>query len=215
MAALVLLSFSIPAMAQVYQCKDASGHVNFSDRPCASNQSGGLKERRRTDAEIYRERIQAAEANERKYQQRAVEAQQQQLEMQQRVMDQHARSFQQTPTNPATTQACKEARKELEFVSSIRTISQDEKRMRTNAAISSVNASCGTNTPLMQEPPKVVVSPHGYDNEDPHPTIIGRCKGRNCFDTEGNSYRMSPNGKTLTSPQGKTCIGSGSSWNCN
>lgn len=213
-AAFIFLGFSIPALAQVYQCKDASGHMNFSDRPCTSNQSGGLIERRRTDAEIYRERMQAAEANERKYQQRAAETQQQQMEMQQRMLNQQTHAFQQTPPNPSTTQACKEARKELEFVSSIRTISQDEKRMRTNAAITAVNASCGTTTELMQEPPKVIVSPHAYD-QSPHPTVIGRCNGRNCFDTEGNSYRMSPNGRTLTSPQGKTCFGSGSSWNCN
>ena len=53
--------------------------------------------------------------------------------------------------------ACKEARKELEFVSSIRTISQDEKRMRVNAAIAQINAACGTTMPLMQEPQKVII----------------------------------------------------------
>lgn len=164
MAALVLLGCSIPAMAQVYQCKDASGRVDFSDQPCTSAQSGGLIEKRKTDAEIYQDRLQAAEANERKYRQQAAEAQQHQLEMQQRLLEQQARASQQVPAHPSTSQACKDARKELEFVSSIRTTGQDEKRMRTNAAISNVNAACGSNTPLMQEPPRRGARPMGFVN---------------------------------------------------
>lgn len=88
------------------------------------------------------------------------EMQQRQIESQQRVIEQQARQT----TVPAPEQLgaslqCKQARKELEFVSSIRTISQDEKRMRTNAAITGVNAACGSNTPLMQEPSKVIGTP--------------------------------------------------------
>ncbi|WP_227001316.1 hypothetical protein [Pulveribacter suum] len=62
------------------------------------------------------------------------------------------------PSSPENLHACKQARKELEFVSSIRTISQDEKRMRMNAAIAQVNAACGTQMPLMQEPDKVIIN---------------------------------------------------------
>lgn len=43
-------------------------------------------------------------------------------------------------------------------MSSIRTISQDEKRMRMNAAIAQVNAACGTQMPLMQEPSKTIIN---------------------------------------------------------
>jgi len=63
------------------------------------------------------------------------------------------------PPSFNTSPPCKEARKELEFVSSIRTISQDEKRMRMNAAIAQVNATCGTQMPLMQEPSKTIINP--------------------------------------------------------
>lgn len=160
MTGLLLLGISISAMAQVYQCKDASGHVNFSDRPCTTAQNGSLIERRRTDAEIDQERMQAAEANERKYRQQAADAQQRQIEMQQRMLDQQTKSLHATPAHPSTSQACKEARKELEFVSSIRTLSDSERRIRTNAAISNVNAACGSKTQLMQEPRKTLVTPN-------------------------------------------------------
>ncbi|MDR3016723.1 hypothetical protein [Delftia acidovorans] len=80
-----------------------------------------------------------------------------QMEGQQRVIEQQARqTAAPAPEQLGASLQCKQARKELEFVSSIRTISQDEKRLRTNAAITGVNAACGSNTPLMQEPPKVI-----------------------------------------------------------
>ncbi len=56
----------------------------------------------------------------------------------------------------------KSAQKELQFVSSIRTISEEEKRLRVNAAITQVNAACGSQTPLMQEPARVIVAPPAY-----------------------------------------------------
>lgn len=204
MAAFVLLGFSIPSLAQVYQCKDASGHVNFSDHPCSTSQNGGLIERRRTDAEIYRDRIQAAESNERKYRQQAAEAQRQQVEMQQRLIDQQARSHPEAPAHPSTSQACKEARKELEFVSSIRTTGQDERRMRTNAAISNVNAACGSNTQLIHEPSRPVARPIEFIS----------CDHNLCQDSRGGIYNRGGPG-TLIGPSGEVCTGSGTAWNCN
>ncbi|MNZ91218.1 hypothetical protein D3C78_1101930 [compost metagenome] len=158
--ALALTAFAalaLPATAQVHKCKDASGKTIYADAPCAAGQSGSLLERKRTPGEIEQERMQAAEANERKYRAEAAR--------------QDAASFEQhqRPAVPAGSQAaaqdrsaspeCKQASKELEFVSSIRTLSQDEMRLRTNAAIARVNASCGSNTELMQEPSKVIARP--------------------------------------------------------
>lgn len=158
--AIFTVLFALPAAAQVFQCKDASGKSTFSDSPCSSTDAGALIQRKKSDDEISRERADAAQANEQKYQRQLNEMQQRQIESQQRVIEQQARQT----TAPAPEQLgaslqCKQARKELEFVSSIRAISQDEKRMRTNAAITSVNAACGSNTPLMQEPPKVIGTP--------------------------------------------------------
>lgn len=196
MTAFVLVSFSIPALAQVYQCQDVSGNVHFSDRPCTSAQSGGMIEPRRTDAQIERDRMQAAEAHERKDRQQMAQAQRQ-------VMDPPARTHRAEPAHPSTSQACKEARKELEFVSSIRTTGQDEKRMRTNAAIANVNAACGSNTPLMQEPPRPMA----------RPVELISCDSYLCHDSRGGVYNRSGPG-TLVGPSGEVCTGSGMTWNC-
>lgn len=150
-----LLIVGSTAFAQVHRCKDAAGNLHFSDRPCSAGQTGGLVMRQKSQEEIYQERMQAAEANERKYRSRLAEREQQMLD-QQRVMNERAARPAQQPAQLAQTRECQAAKRELEFVSSLRTPSQDEKRMRTNAAITQVNAACGSNTALMQEPPKII-----------------------------------------------------------
>ena len=95
-----------------------------------------------------------------KYRARRDERERQMMEHQMRLSQQQAaQAAAPRAQSPGDSPACKAARKELEFVSSIRTVSQNEKRMRTNAAISNVNAACGSNTQLMQEPAKIEVRP--------------------------------------------------------
>lgn len=163
----------IPAAAQVHRCKDANGHTTYSERPCAAGQSGGIIAAKKSREQLLEERLQAAESSEIKYRAQSIERGRMLMD-QQRQGSVVAR--QQAPTqNLASTRECKDARKDLEFVSSIRTVSQDEKRMRTNAAITSVNAACGSNTPLMQEPPKVIQS----RDDDDHRTVFDQ-HGRAC-----------------------------------
>lgn len=201
-AALIALSaLALPATAQVHKCKDATGRTIYADAPCAADQSGGLLERRRTQNEIAQERMQAAEANERKYRSQAAQQEAQLLER---------RQYQ---TSPAQRQAvvedksssleCKAATKDLAFASSIRTVSQDEKRMRTNAAIARVNASCGSNTQLMQEPPKLIVVP----------TNITHCAPGICYDDQGRAFHEAGQ-DLIIGPNGQTCHRAGSTWLC-
>ncbi|MCG3782891.1 DUF4124 domain-containing protein [Delftia acidovorans] len=198
------LAFAVPAMAQIYQCRDPSGEMNFSDRPCSSAQVGGMIERRKTDAEILQERAEAAQANERKYRQQAVDAQRRQIDSQQRMIDQQA----QQPTPASAAPGCSQARKELEFVSSIRSLSEGEERMRMNAQISNVNASCGTNMPLLQEPPKIVLTPPAGTRT----VKLDRCKADSCFDIKGNLYRRYRD--TLTAYNGLICLLEGDTIRC-
>lgn len=151
--------------------------------------------------------MQAAEANERKYQQQTREIQHRQLETEQRVLTQQATGSQAAVQQLNQTQACRDARKELEFVSSIRTVTQDEMRMRTNAAISNVNAACGSNTPLMQEPQKVIVTPGSN-----HPVHLTNCNAGFCYDASGNTYNRS--GSFLTDQNGRTCQAVGNMVQC-
>ena len=201
-----LVVFAPATFAQVHKCKDAAGKTIYTDAPCTAGQSGGMIERQRTQSEIYQERIQAAEANERKYRSQAATRDAQMLEQQQRQALAPA-GGQVVVQDKASSRECKEAQKELEFVSSIRTIPQDEKRMRTNAAIARVNASCGSNTQLMQEPPKVIVRPLRATN-------ITNCNSGFCYDDRGGVYHRS-GADFMTGPNGRTCHRAGAMWNCN
>ncbi|WP_331428952.1 DUF4124 domain-containing protein [Delftia sp. ZNC0008] len=44
---IVATFLALPAAAQVYQCKDVSGKLIFSDSPCSSDQSGALIQRKK------------------------------------------------------------------------------------------------------------------------------------------------------------------------
>lgn len=151
------------AQAQVFKCAGAGGKPVYSDRPCENGDSGTMLERRKTWQEISRERSIAAEAEQRKYRERSDQREQHLFEEQMRLSRQQQAAQAQSRQQPQSeTAACKAAKKELAFVSNIRTVSQDEKRMRTNAAISNVNAACGSNTQLMQEPPKIIRRPRHF-----------------------------------------------------
>lgn len=201
-----LVGFVPTTFAQVHKCKDASGKTIYTDAPCSAGQSGGLIERERTQSEIQQERMQSAEANERKYRAQAVTRDVQMLEQQQRRLLPPA-GGQVAAQDKTSSRECKEAQKDLDFVSSIRTVPQDEKRMRTNAAIARVNASCGSNTQLMQEPPKVIVRRPAASN-------ITNCNSGFCYDDQGGVYHRSGE-DFMTGPNGRTCHRAGAMWNCN
>ena len=123
-AALGALTLATPAPAQVLRCTDArSGAVSYTDGACARGSQALEVEPRRSDADIERDRAQAAEALGRKQQRLqteaeaetarleaerdALRAQQQQQQQQQRA----ARS------DPARSPECASARRQLEAVS--------------------------------------------------------------------------------------------------
>lgn len=185
------------AQAQVHRCTNAAGQSIYTDAPCAEGQTSKLVERQKSAAEIAQERANADAATDRKYRAQAAERAQQDA-----PPSSPSQASTQTPL--AATPACKSAQKEMEFVSSIRTLSPDEKRMRTNAAIANVNAACGTNTPLMQEPPKVIVKAN---------PVITHCDSGFCYDDAGAVYKKN-NADSITAGDGRVCTKSAGIWRC-
>ena len=200
MTCLVAAILCMPVSAQVHRCKDAAGKTTYSDSPCAANQAGQLIEHEKTREQILEERLQATEANERKYRAQDAERSRQSLEQQKQSPSVRP---QQAPQNMASSRACKEAQKELDFVSKIRTLPPHRKRLRTNATIARVNASCGSNTELIQEPPPQIR----------HPRNITHCDPGFCYDNQGGVYhKAGPD--FMTGPNGRTCQRAGPAWNC-
>lgn len=86
---LLALGFGI-ANAQVHRCKDATGKLIFSDRPCDVGQSGGQVLRKRTQEEILQEREQAYEAESRKQDRLIAEQEREFVERERRIRQQQA-----------------------------------------------------------------------------------------------------------------------------
>ncbi|MGW8274759.1 DUF4124 domain-containing protein [Xanthomonas axonopodis] len=190
------------AYAQVHRCTDASGKMAYSDLPCPANQAGKTLERQRGQADVEPNRVRAAHPAEITIQ----PPQESGTRGTQPQRDEAPLTVAQSGPRTAASDspACRAAQKELEFVTSIRTIGQDEKRMRANAAIAQVNASCGTNTPLMQEPPTVVA---------PQAVTITHCDTGFCYDTAGALYKRS-GPSSIIGPTGRSCALKNGAWDC-
>ncbi len=198
MAAVLLCGWAVSATAQVHRCADATGQLTYSDQPCKADQAGAQIEQRKTAEALQLERLEAAQASQRKT------PLPQQIEQDvQRRAGPTASSAPMVVAQTQSTAECRAAQKELEFVSSIRTLSGAEKRSRMNAAISGVNASCGTQTPLLQEPPPPVI----------RQIVMTHCDAKFCYDDRGAAYGRSGAG-VLTAPDGQMCTGSGMAWTC-
>ncbi|GBU15449.1 hypothetical protein AwPolaro_08270 [Polaromonas sp.] len=218
-ASLALALMTLSASAQVLRCQDASGQLTYSDQPCDAGQSSTLLEAQKSPEQMINERQQADEANERKYRARADEQRTQAFELEQRQAQALSQPVQ--APNLAASFECSQAKKDMAFVSSIRTFSDDEKRLRLNAAISAMNASCGTQTELMQEPARIIVPPrrprrNGNNNNsnNNHSRPITHCEQAVCYDKQGSIYKHT--GKnSLAGPNGQVCQRTGKHWNCN
>lgn len=173
----VVLACAQLSFAQVYRCDAGNGKVTYSDKLCADGSKERIVGRKRTAQEIQEDEMRANLANQQKYRAQAME-QNEALIRQQQVM---ARPVQPVAPPPlSASRECKEAQKDYDFAASIRTGSDADRRIRTNAAITKVNASCGSNTPLQQEPAKVIIQ----NNHQPGGPI--RCDHQFCYDTSGN-----------------------------
>lgn len=221
-AVLALAAFA--AQSQVIKCTDPrTGRVTFSDSPCASGQSGVEVAPRRTPEEIQADQERADQANERKSRQQA-EDRQRAAELTAAAPAAPAPQPQQS--NPANSNACRQAQRDLETIASSITGSEEHRRNRINAATVRVNASCGMQTEMIQPPSQVLVAPPRYRPIAPPlvrplpqpiqqgPRNITGCDGATCRDAQGGIYhRNGPS--TMTGPNGAACHKNGAQWICN
>ncbi len=222
-AVLTMAVFS--AFGQVIKCTDPrTGRITFSDSPCATGQSSVEVQPRRTPEEMQEERLRAEEANNRKQRQ----LDQQMLDRQRAAELAATAPVTAAPdrqVNPANSNACTQAQRDLETIASSITGSEELRRNRINAATVRVNATCGLQTEMIQPPHKIVVAPPRFRPVQPLPqplprpipqgsrTITG-CDGGICRDAQGGLYhRNGPN--FMTGPNGATCHKNGPQWVCN
>lgn len=194
---------ALSAGAQVHRCKDPSGELVFSDRPCTNTQTGGMIQLRPSAREVERERRQAAEANARKQDRQDAQAT---AAAGAKPAASAAQPVAQGPNvNPYQ---CRKAKEELDLAVSLRTLTPEEKRIRVHGEQVKVAGACGTTPPGALPPAPVAAKP-----KLPPFTGFTHCDPGFCYDNRGLPYSKS-GPDFLIAPDGKTCSRAGNMWNC-
>lgn len=210
----LVLAFALtsPAHGQVFRCKDATGKLNFSDRPCDSDQSGALIQRQRSQEAIQQERMEAAEAQFQKEVRRSMESPQ----TNQTPMRATA------PVPPTVNQwACRKAKDNYQTTAGGTFRNALEKAKTLQEEEQRVNKACGTNQNEHANPQAVADRDRqekearraAREQQKPKPTIITHCDPGFCYDDTGGVYHKS-GPDLMTGPNGKTCHRTGTFWNC-
>lgn len=150
----LMVSFSGCVGAQVYACKDpVTGKTGYADAPCPSGSRSRLVVPPTTQEQALRDRALAAEASEKRYRLR-MESQERDFAVRTLIIGQ---TITQTAPPPVPQQKqvsgfeCRLATRELEMATSSGR-DENERILKTNAAIMKTNQSCGTDTPLLKLP---------------------------------------------------------------
>lgn len=129
------------ASTQVYRCKATSGKIIYKDTLCAGSQDTKLIKRAPTDIEVLEEHLRKSEENERKAGVRAeiVENPSYVSDPKNRTVNinYHTDSFEKSKSSE-----CTRAKKDLDFVSRIQTLSPEVKHSRMSASTLDVQFSC-------------------------------------------------------------------------
>ena len=191
-AAVMLAStlFLGPANAQVFKCKDPSGHVTYSNMGCNTGQSGRAVMREPTFEEKVREREQAYVAEQAKQDRLAREEMQSEMEFR-RQQQQQAMELRYAAQNPQPRHKGYEERlaeRNATVKPNLVPYHEAERQRRVRAATRPI-----------------------HDNDLPHPhppenqwSGISHCKGKWCYDNSGTPHAMGSNG-SFTTGNGQVC----------
>lgn len=208
---LALLPLLAPtwAGAQVIRCTDpATGKVSYTDGKCASGNAVEQIEARRSPEEIQAERDEAAKALDRRRDRQKLEAEQRRVDEQQ-LQESDRRQQASQPPDPANSQACAQARRNLQDVQSTLGQGMYDEPMRLDAAQRQVEQACLTPEqwarvqserpqvnsgggylpypyPYVVRPP--VVRPPIRPHPHPKPPVLTNCNVFRCTDAAGNVY---------------------------
>lgn len=181
------------ANAQVHRCKDATGKLIFSDRPCDAGQSGSQILRERTQAEILQEREQAYEAESRKQDRRMSEQEREFAEQERRIRPQQAQ--------PQQTGNDWQLRKDREnAATSARSITSDGGRWDTNAQ---AERAAKHREEMRKRGPEPQPEPEEFR--------VKSCNANGCIDTRGGTYT---GGAIMRRNDGRQCSRSGNTIVC-
>lgn len=190
---------ALSAHAQVHRCKDHTGKLIFSDRPCDTGQTGEQLQRKRSRQEILQEREQAFDAQLRKQDRRLADQERE-------WAAQRPRSTQ--PPAPVVRHSGNDwqARNDLRNAEvSARSITNNGGKWDQAAEAERAKARQERARREQQEAERIA-------REHP-PTSFTNCNSGFCYDNQGGVYHR--NGPDfMTGPNGRPCHRAGNMWHC-
>lgn len=188
---LAFFGLAVCAHAQVYRCKDSSGKLIFSDRPCEAGQSGGLVLRERSSREIQSERERAYEAE--------IQKQERQIAAQERELRARQNNLLSRPQGPAARDPGSD---------------WQSRKDRENQAVSksSITNNGGRFDQEAEAQRAKERQEEARRRADATP-MFTHCDPGYCYDQLGRSYHRASS--DLLVGNGKTCTKAGETWVCN
>ena len=205
------LMWAAGVSAQVIRCTDpTTGKVSYTDGKCASGTNALEIEAKKSPEEIKAEREQAAQAQERTRErlQQDAKRRQENTDLQRREQELRARTQTTESENPANSQACTQARRNLEDVQASMGQGMYDESTRLSEAQRNAERACltpdqwvraqrdaqnNTNHNYYQTYPYVVRPPHVVrppvrPQPEPKPPVFTNCNVFRCTDAQGNVY---------------------------
>jgi len=237
-AALILVvGFSGSAMAQVYKCKGADGKLQFSDRPCPGantaeivpNKWGSVSAQDRLEAQQRASQMQqeanqldAAKAD-------AAARQRQDNQVAERAAAASAAANQQRQNDADAMAACvKDVERrgasqnvKAEMMAACRTAGAQQRASGSSSLVSDCVKNVERSGASEKEKARQIALCHGGDVQPERlpppapitPAVITSCDRDGCWDSKGRRYEE--RGNTLIRSDGKPCIRTGTTLQCN
>lgn len=202
--AIALLVSSAACAQTAHKCRLANGQISYSDKPCAAHHAGGrisLRQNSLDTSQGYWQDVQLSE------QRRSAAAAPEPL----------------TAPNPAQADrrnswACRNAMRNLQVANSSLAGEWDDAARQEAARACGQDPYGGAHLPSREEVRQAERLAARRRNENdmplPEPAAIGKCNRDGCWDSGGQWYNRTNNGRSYFGPNGQACSLSGGVMRC-
>jgi hypothetical protein len=209
----------IPAVhAQVFKCKDASGKLTYQSAPCDAGQQESrpviLKGPTLTDEEKFNAAAYSAGTTPAEARQRLQAAEQPSATNAGRTNSgTDDRQVSITSDHSASTE-CARAKREVDIARSSVTMSEGQRLSKVASLQRQAEMAClGPDGYAKAEAARAEGKERARQRRNTTPSVITSCDAGGCSDNLGNRY--SGTGDVMHGSNGKTCVRSGTTLNCN
>lgn len=203
--AIALLVSSAACAQTAHKCRLANGQISYSDKPCAAHQAGGrisLRQNSLDTSQGYWQDVQLSE------QRRSAAA----------APDPLTQAAPAAQPNQRNSWACRNAMRNLQVANSSLAGEWDDAARKEATRACGQDPYGGAYLPSREEVRQAERLAARRRNENdmplPEPAAIGKCNRDGCWDSGGQWYNRTNNGRSYFGPNGQACSLSGGVMRC-